>query len=507
MRTAGTTTPPRNPLQRPPLRGDRGDPGQRVEIALRVAQVPDRRDDLPVLDQERPVAGHAGHDRELRVDGVRVVEAGHEEPAVQAGDEVVARGRAGGHDHVQRERAPGVRGGQPVAGRSDAVAGGGLRVVDDLAADPGVDERDALLRDALVVERHRQAGGVEAVIGDRHEFRADPLPGLDEAAVLLDGLGAEPEIAEHVEQVDDRVLLEDHRVVAGVDGDRVRGRARLLRRFPADRGRVDGRAVDGGRLRVAGPAVRPHRHGQELRDGPRPALAGAVAVGDGHRLRAGRERAVGGHPGRIGRRDDLADPVGARLGARIGGGRAVAGVDVLGLGRSGEPAPVLELLDDPGDRRGALGEPSQALVVGPPGRRHADALPDDEPQVHDSVGLGDVLVDLAVGEAGQRGVLGHDQRLGLGRALALRVGERGFGQAQRVLGAVVDHRAPAAAGRRPLAATTCRPRPGRPGTGRPGPRGRRGRPARARPCRSWACRASRSSTRRRPRRTSARTRR
>ena len=54
--------------------------------------------------------------------------------------------------------------------------------------------------------------------------------------------------------------------------------------------------------------------------------------------------------------------------------------------------------------------------------------------------LGHVLVDLAVREAGQRGVLGHDQRLALGRALALGVGEHALGERQGVAGPVVVHR-------------------------------------------------------------------
>ena len=45
--------------------------------------------------------------------------------------------------------------------------------------------------------------------------RADALAGLEERAPLLHREGREAEVAEHVEQVDDGVLLEDHGVVAG----------------------------------------------------------------------------------------------------------------------------------------------------------------------------------------------------------------------------------------------------------------------------------------------------
>jgi hypothetical protein len=66
-------------------------------------------------------------------------------------------------------------------------------------------------------------------------------------------------------------------------------------------------------------------------------------------------------------------------------------------------------------------------------RLHADALADDDPQVDRDVGLRDVLVDLAVGEAGQRGVLGHDQRLGLRDAVVLDLGQGGLGKRERVV--------------------------------------------------------------------------
>src|SRR5438094_6785431 len=52
-------------------RADRADAGQGVEVGLGEAQVLDRTNDLPALDQERPVPGHACDHRELRVDAVR----------------------------------------------------------------------------------------------------------------------------------------------------------------------------------------------------------------------------------------------------------------------------------------------------------------------------------------------------------------------------------------------------------------------------------------------------
>ena len=112
----------------------------------------------------------------------------------------------------------------------------------------------------------------------------------------------------------------------------------------------------------------------------------------------------------------------------------------MAFGRSGQPAPVRELLHDPGDRAGVGREPAQALVVGPTARGDPDPLADDEAQVHHHVALGDVLVDLAVGEPRQGGLVRHDQRLGLGGTFLLGEGDGGLGELQRIACAVIDHR-------------------------------------------------------------------
>src|SRR5678815_4549597 len=52
--------------------------------------------------------------------------------------------------------------------------------------------------------------------------------------------------------------------------------------------------------------------------------------------------------------------------------------------------------------------------VGATGRGDADALADHDAQVDRRVRLGDVLVDLAVGEPGQRRILAGDEGLRLG---------------------------------------------------------------------------------------------
>src|SRR5206468_11278697 len=63
---------------------DGADTRERVEVGLGVAEVADGSHDLAALDEEGPVAGHAGDDHELRVERVRVVEPRHEEAGFEA---------------------------------------------------------------------------------------------------------------------------------------------------------------------------------------------------------------------------------------------------------------------------------------------------------------------------------------------------------------------------------------------------------------------------------------
>ena len=109
--------------------------------------------------------------------------------------------------------------------------------------------------------------------------------------------------------------------------------------------------------------------------------------------------------------------------ARCSGSEAsVAGANITDDGTFGAPSgsgqtgPIGELRDVPGDRTGTLDEPPQPFVVDAAGGGDADPLADDEPQVAVGVGLGHVLVDLAVREPGEARVGGRDERLGLGGA-------------------------------------------------------------------------------------------
>src|SRR5512132_1901978 len=72
--------------------------GQRLQDRLREPEVLDGVGDPAVLDQERPVARHPGDRRFDRVDDVRVVEPGHEQPLVGRRDHLVDVGLARRHE-------------------------------------------------------------------------------------------------------------------------------------------------------------------------------------------------------------------------------------------------------------------------------------------------------------------------------------------------------------------------------------------------------------------------
>ena len=100
--------------------------------------------------------------------------------------------------------------------------------------------------------------------------------------------------------------------------------------------------------------------------------------------------------------------------------------------RFGQAGPVVELLGVPRDGDGRLGQPPQALVVEAVARRDSDPPADRDPEVEALVRLGDVLVDLAIGEARQASLIGRDDRLDFVRAAGLRQGDRSDPGGERV---------------------------------------------------------------------------
>ena len=289
------------------------------------------------------------------------------------------------------------------------------------------------------------------------------------------------------EDVDDRVLLEDDRPVAGLDRDRVRRRAGLVGGLAPDRRRVDRRSR---RRRLLGVARcrrrRPSSPSAAARVVRRSAARMPLRVGDREMLGGGRERAERPDAGVVGGGDHGPDALGSQLRASPRRCRPTRprGISVIGVG-SGRPAQSSSSARVAGDRRGPLGQRAQALVVEPVGAtRPRPACPIATRRFRlPFVSATFWWISLLANRVSCGSLVG-DERLRLGRAGRRRRARRPLGDRERLDRRVVArHRL-----------TTCRPRPGRRGTGPPSRHGRRGRPGRARPCRSSASRASRSST-------------
>ncbi len=269
--------------------------------------------------------------------------------------------------------------------------------------------------DALVVEQRGQAGRVTGVVADRDQLAPDPPLRLEEGATLLDCERAEAQVSQHVKDVRDRVLGEHNRVVAGLQRDRPRRSPGGFGRLAPQRGRVDGGGVDSGRLRVAGAVVRTHGNRDELAGGPRLGGPDPARVRHGNGLHVRGERAVGGDAGRVRGCDHGTYSLGAQLGGS--GGRAVGKRTIHEADRAGlrQPHPVGRLLHQVADPPCRVRQPEEGIRIGSAGGRDTDPLATHEAEVDPDVRLGHVLVDLGVGEARERGILGHHEDLGLGR--------------------------------------------------------------------------------------------
>src|SRR5450759_981204 len=108
----------------------------RVRVGLGESQVPDRFADPAVLDQPDTVASQPGHDERSRIEDARVPEVAHEDPALDAADELVDSGFAGEQHGRGRYRAERIRTGGRIAGARGARLVRGPPVVQERPSDP-----------------------------------------------------------------------------------------------------------------------------------------------------------------------------------------------------------------------------------------------------------------------------------------------------------------------------------------------------------------------------------
>ncbi len=271
---------------------------------------------------------------------------------------------------------------------------------------------------ALGVVAHAECPGVERVVPDVDRLVPLELAQPHERRALGVGLAAEAQVG-RVEQGGGHGLgLEHHLVGARVERDRVAPRRRLDRGPGADRGAVE--VAQAGRcgLGVAvGRVVAAQRRPVDPVDlGHGRAPRGALPGGGGQHLLGRQGRAVA---------RGLQVPTrgherGHHLGPLVGRGARGAVVPVVHRAdrRGGRQAREVGVgRTQPGRRPGPLHQRGQVVRLGAAGRHPGQPALDRQRERHQRHVLGHVLVDAAVGEAGERGRAhrGGDQRVRPGR--------------------------------------------------------------------------------------------
>ena len=132
------------------------DIAEHFEDGLIEAEIADCGRDFAVFDQEKAVAGHAGHDFFVGVDFADVPEAGDEEATVGGGDHFFERRIAAGKDKIHGGFAVFVGESKTMAGRLFAGGFGAGSRVDEILRDAAIDEQDALAGHAFAIKRRAE---------------------------------------------------------------------------------------------------------------------------------------------------------------------------------------------------------------------------------------------------------------------------------------------------------------------------------------------------------------
>ena len=166
-------------------------------------------------------------------------------------DELFARGVAAVDRQMERRTVLGPAE-VPAGGGGGKVEAVGVHLVDGgRAHDAALDERDASLRQTFEIERKREEGRIERVVGQR-EIRADDLLADvvdEERGAVVVRRAAERDQVHPVDHFRGGRRFEDDVVRARLDVfDHVAAERRFERRFVAQRDDVDVGAIDGGRV-------------------------------------------------------------------------------------------------------------------------------------------------------------------------------------------------------------------------------------------------------------------
>jgi len=188
------------------------------------AEVADGAGDASILDEEKAVAGHAGHDLFVGIDFADVPEAGDEQAAFGGGDHFFDGGIAAGEDEIHGGFAVLVGESETMAGGLFAGGFGGRAGIDEIARDAAIYEQNFLARQAFAVKGGALLQRVIGVVGDgdvlSEELLAHAL--VEAGALVFEGGGGEI-VKEEADEIEDGGGLQDYVVAAGGEFARVDG--------------------------------------------------------------------------------------------------------------------------------------------------------------------------------------------------------------------------------------------------------------------------------------------
>ena len=325
-------------------------------------------------------------------------------PTSASGDSAARLEREVGRQRPERAGA-----GHRVARRRRAERLGSAAVVDEAARDTRLHELVAALRGSLRVEADANRHRVRDVVGEgdpRVELR---FAQAGEGTALVDGAAVEAVDAQKGKDVGDAGGRQDDLVRAGLEVGGVGSVAGQAGRLLTDSGPIE---IGELRRRGARRSVRAAGPGDPVEHRGRRATGDALAGGVGERGLDALGRAEAGGLESLRRAHEGRDSLGTRPRRRLGR-RIVPMVDRrrLGLGRQAGPTGI-DRLEPRGVERGSH-QARQCVVIGLVGGRLGDPPVQRHAQVKGAGRIGDVLVDEARREPGQRLGAGGDGDLGL----------------------------------------------------------------------------------------------
>src|SRR5580704_5448549 len=189
---------------------------EQFEDGLIEAEVAGGGGDFAIFDEEKAVAGHAGHDFFVGIDFADVPEAGYEKAAVSGGDHFFQGGVPAGEDEIHGGFAVFVGERETVACGLFVGGFGAAAGIDEILWHAAINEQNTLARDAFPVEGGPELEGMVGVIGDRNIFAEERFAhAVVEAGAFVLECGSGEVVEEETDEIEDGGWFENDGVAAG----------------------------------------------------------------------------------------------------------------------------------------------------------------------------------------------------------------------------------------------------------------------------------------------------